>query len=158
MSLTIRRVVTGHDANGRAIAMIDDVAGNVKNNRPGASSCLIWTTDSSPADNDSSEDAGARQIGTAVPGGSVFRVVRYEPGVSPRFHRTDSVDYLVVISGELVMQLDDSEILLKAGDVVVQRGTNHNWVNRGPNVCILAAVLIDAKPVTIGGKALAAHG
>jgi quercetin dioxygenase-like cupin family protein len=158
MSLKIRRVVTGHDANGRAIVAIDDVANNIKNNRPGASSCLIWTTDQSPANNDGNEDAGQRQIGTAVRGGTVFRIVRYEPGAAPRFHRTDSIDYIVVMSGELCMQLDDSEVLLKAGDVVVQRGTNHNWINRGPDVCVLAAVLIDAKPVTSDGKPLAAHG
>jgi quercetin dioxygenase-like cupin family protein len=90
--------------------------------------------------------------------GTVFRVVRYEPGVTPRRHRTDSVDYAVVISGEIDMELDGETVTLKAGDVLVQRGTIHNWVNRSKDVAIVAFVLVAAKPVTAGGKTLAAIG
>ena len=94
-----------------------------------------------------------------VDNGTVFRIVRYEPGVTPRNHRTDSIDYAVVISGAIEMELDDGVIVkLKAGDVLVQRGTIHNWVNRGTEPCVVAFVLISAKPVTANGKPLNAEG
>ena len=83
-----------------------------------------------------------------------FEVVKYEPGVTPRNHRTDSLDYAVVISGEIDMELDDSVVHLNAGDLLVQRGTIHNWVNRGTEPCIIAFVLIGAKPVSVGDKTL----
>jgi quercetin dioxygenase-like cupin family protein len=88
----------------------------------------------------------------------VFRVVEFAPGVAPRVHRTDSVDYAVVMSGEIDMELDDSVVHLKAGDVLVQRGTIHNWVNRGSAPCVIAFCLVDAKPVTAGGQTLHAAG
>jgi quercetin dioxygenase-like cupin family protein len=88
----------------------------------------------------------------------VFRVVRYEPGVSPRNHRTDSIDYAVVMSGEIDMDLDGTVVHLKAGDVLVQRGTIHNWINKGKEPCIIAFTLVGAKPVTAGGKTLHAVG
>jgi quercetin dioxygenase-like cupin family protein len=78
--------------------------------------------------------------------------------VARRNHRTDSIDYAVVISGELDMEIDESVGHLKAGDVLVQRGTIHNWVNRGTEPCVIAFVLIDAKPVEAGGKVLRAEG
>jgi quercetin dioxygenase-like cupin family protein len=78
--------------------------------------------------------------------------------VAPRNHRTDSIDYIVVMSGEIDMELDDSTVHLKAGDVMVQRGTIHNWVNRGTQPCVLAVVLVDAKSVEAGGKVLNAVG
>ena len=88
----------------------------------------------------------------------MFRVVSYGPGVAPRNHRTDSIDYAVVISGEIDMDLDGEVVHLKAGDVLVQRGTVHNWVNNGSEPCVIAFALISAKPVTAGGKTLPAHG
>ena len=90
--------------------------------------------------------------------GTVFRVIEFAPGVAPRNHRTDSIDYAVVMSGEIDMELDDSVVHLKAGDVLVQRGTIHNWVNRGSAPCVMAFVLIDAKPVEIDGNVLRAEG
>jgi mannose-6-phosphate isomerase-like protein (cupin superfamily) len=158
MTLQVRRVVTGHDGSGRAIVAIDEVAKNVHSSRPGASASVIWTTETIPAENSGSDDGGARQVGTTLAGGTVFRVIEYMPGVAPRLHRTDSIDYAVVISGEIDMLLDDSEVHLKAGDVLVQRGTIHNWVNRGERPCLIAFVLIDAKPVTADGKTLHAIG
>jgi len=158
MSLKIRRVVTGHDASGRAVVKIDEIAKNVSSRRPGASSVVIWSTDSFPVVNDGDDDLGQRVTGTTLENGTVFRVVRYEPGVAPRRHRTDSVDYAVVISGEIDMELDGETITLKSGDVLVQRGTVHNWVNRGKDVAIVAFVLVAAKPVTVAGKTLAAVG
>ncbi len=159
MSLHIRRVVTGHDAAGRAVVKIDEPAKNVISNRPGASSCVVWSTRGFPVDNDGDVDPTAAPIGTTLQNGSVFRIVRYEPGVTPRNHRTDSIDYAVVISGQIDMELDDGVVVtLKAGDVLVQRGTIHNWVNRGTEVCVVAFVLISAKPVTAAGKPLNAVG
>jgi quercetin dioxygenase-like cupin family protein len=158
MSLEIRRVVTGHDASGKAVVKIDEIARNIKNNRPGASSCVIWSTSGFPVDNDKA-DPSAAPIGTTIESGTVFRIVRYEPGVSPRNHRTDSVDYAVVMSGAIEMELDDGVVVkLKAGDVLVQRGTIHNWVNRGTEPCMVAFVLVSAKPVMASGKTLAAVG
>ncbi|HEV2631150.1 MAG TPA: cupin domain-containing protein [Pseudolabrys sp.] len=159
MSLQIRRVVTGHTKNGRAKVEIDEIATNVISNRPGASSCVVWSTKGFPVDNDGFNDPTKASFKTTVEGGSVFRIVRYEPGVSPRNHRTDSIDYAVVMSGAIEMELDDGVVAkLKAGDVLVQRGTIHNWVNRGPEVCVVAFVLISAKPVTADGKPLTAVG
>ncbi len=158
MSLQVRRVVTGHDGRGRAVIAIDEITKNVQSSRPGASATVIWTTETIPADNSGDDDGGARTVGTTLPGGTVFRVIEYMPGVAPRVHRTDSIDYAVVISGEIDMQLDDSEVHLRAGDVIVQRGTIHNWVNRGDKPCVIAFVLIDAKPVTAGGRTLHAVG
>jgi quercetin dioxygenase-like cupin family protein len=88
----------------------------------------------------------------------VFRVVSFGPGVAPRNHRTDSIDYAVVMSGEIDMELDGTSVHLKAGDVLVQRGTIHNWVNKGTVPCVIAFALIDAKPVSAGGKKLDAQG
>ena len=159
MSLKIRRVVTGHDAQGRAKVEIDEIAKNVISTRPGASSSVIWSTKGFPVDNDGFSDPTAGSFKTTVEGGSVFRIVRYDPGVTPRNHRTDSIDYAVVISGEIDMELDDGVVVrLKAGDVLVQRGTIHNWVNRGSAPCTIAFTLIDAKPVSAGGKVLHAEG
>lgn len=73
-------------------------------------------------------------------------------------HRTKSIDYAVIVSGEIDMQLDDTEVHLKAGDVLVQRGTIHGWVNRGTEPCVVAFVLIGAKPVSAGGQVLSASG
>jgi quercetin dioxygenase-like cupin family protein len=159
MSLEIRRVVTGHDAAGKAVVKIDEIARNIKNNRPGASSCVVWSTGGFPVDNDREVDPSAAPIGTTLDDGTVFRIVRYEPGVSPRNHRTDSIDYAVVMSGAIEMELDDGVVVkLKAGDVLVQRGTIHNWVNRDTEPCMVAFVLISAKPVTASGKKLDAIG
>jgi len=158
MALNVRRVITGHDATGRAIVKIDEVAKNVASGRPGALACNIWTTEGFPASNDGAADEGQRKVGTTLPNGTVFRIIEFSPGLAARNHRTDSIDYIVVISGEIDMELDDSVVHLKAGDVMVQRGTIHNWVNRGTAPCVLAVILVDAKPVEVGGKVLNAVG
>ena len=85
-------------------------------------------------------------------------MIEFAPGLAARNHRTDSIDYIVIISGEIDMELDDSVVYLKAGDVMVQRGTIHNWVNRGTAPCVLAVILIDAKSVEASGKVLNAIG
>lgn len=159
MDLKIRRVVTGHDDKGNAVVKVDELAKNVISNRPGAQSCVIWSTKGFPVNNDGDVDPSATSIGTTIEGGSVFRIVRYAPGVTPRNHRTDSIDYAVVISGQIDMDLGNGVVVnLKAGDVLVQRGTVHNWVNRFDEPCVIAFSLISAKPVSVGGKELPAHG
>jgi quercetin dioxygenase-like cupin family protein len=158
MAVQVRRVITGHDANGRAVVKIDEVSQNITSNRPGASACVVWTTESFPVNNTSDADEALREVGTTLKNGTVFRVIEFAPGVAPRNHRTDSIDYAVVVSGEIDMELDDSVVHLNAGDVLVQRGTIHNWVNRGTEPCVMAFILIDAKPVEVGGKVLNAVG
>jgi quercetin dioxygenase-like cupin family protein len=165
MAFEVRRIVTGHDANGRAIVASDErLAGSSRPGRPEMQRCEIWSTDKMPADN--SEAAAAAQragfvkrynyVGTGQ--GSVIRVTELSPG-SPKFmHRTETVDYAILLSGECDLELDDGKTVhLKAGDIVVQRGTMHAWVNNGTRPCTFAFILIDADPVAIAGKKLTTH-
>ena len=156
--LTIRRVVTGHDENGRSLVAIDEPARTGSAGREGLDRSLIWSTDSFPVDNTDTQDGGERVVATTDEGGTVFRVVRYAPGVAPRNHRTDSIDYAVVISGAIDMEMDEGTVQLRQGDVLVQRGTIHNWINRGTEPCVIAFILISADPVTIAGTTLDAVG
>jgi quercetin dioxygenase-like cupin family protein len=158
MPLQIRRVVTGHDENGRAIVSIDEISRNVMSRRPAHQSCLIWSTGSFPTDNSSALDGGAREVAGVDSRGTVFRIIEYAPGVAPRNHRTETIDYAVVMAGEIDMEIDGASVHLKAGDVLVQRGTIHNWVNRGSAPCVIAFVLVAAKPVERAGRALSATG
>ncbi|HWL04278.1 MAG TPA: cupin domain-containing protein [Xanthobacteraceae bacterium] len=166
----VRRVVTGHDESGKAIVVIDDIAPNIKERKAAnVISTLLWVTDGTPADMSSNADTANRDIGVAPPAnGSVLRIVDFPPtpggathdnaamlkemGIAdggkparhPSTHRTKSIDYAIVLSGEIDMLMDDSEVHLKAGDIMVQQGTNHAWVNNGNEVCRIAFVLIDA--------------
>jgi len=177
MKSEIRRVVTGHDEKGKAIVIFDGPAPNVLIRKVGGFiSTQLWRTFSTPADNTGREDSVVGEILTPPPPqGSVFRIVEFPPvgdeikgldqtataqalGTKPLesssshhpfMHRTNSIDYAIVLSGEIEMLLDDSEVHLKAGDVVIQRGTNHAWVNRSVEPCRIAFILIDAKPVTL---------
>ena len=158
MSLKIRRVVTGHDDQGRAKVLIDEPVKNVISSRPGANSSVIWSSVGFPVDNDGDRDPSHEKIATTLDNGTVFRVVSFGPGVAARNHRTDSIDYAVVMSGEIDMELDIGSVHLKAGDVLVQRGTIHNWVNKGKAPCIIAFTLIASKSVSAGGKMLPAQG
>ncbi len=158
MALRVRRVVTGHDASGRAVVTIDDVNTHMVSGRPGQSSCLVWTTEGFPVDNTGAGDGADRQVGTTLENGTVCRVIEFAPGVAPRNHRTDSVDYIIVLSGEIDMDLEGTTVHVRAGDVLVQRGTIHNWINRGSQPCVVAAILVAARPVEVGGKVLTAIG
>jgi quercetin dioxygenase-like cupin family protein len=112
-----------------------------------------------PINNDGQDDAAKRQVGTTLPGGTILRVVEFSPGVQSRNHRTDSIDYAIIMSGEIDMEMDGAMIHLKAGDVLVQRGTIHNWINTGAAPCVVAFALLDAKSVTTpSGKVLKAEG
>ncbi len=145
--MKFRRVVTGHNREGKSVIERDGEMETVSG-RPGFSQAPVWATKELPA-RLTDEDPSTWKFGTTIAGGSVFRVIEYAPGVAERWHRTDSIDYAVVLSGEIDMQMDEGETHLKAGDVIVQRGTMHNWVNRGTAPCVIAFVLI----ATQGGQA-----
>ena len=163
----VRRIVTGH-REGKAVVLFDSAAPNQKlRQASGLVSTLLWVTDQTPADISGAADRSLREVGVPPPAnGTIFRVVDFPPesgarsrdailkemGVSDHggarhaaMHRTRSVDYAIVLEGEIGMLLDDSEVQLKAGDVLVQQGTNHAWVNRGTKPCRMAFVLVDAK-------------
>jgi len=150
----IRRVVTGHDEQHIAKVITDGSATNSKYPGPGTVSTLIWCSDSTPADisvGEHVEDMGQRILGSPPPpNGTRFAVIDFPPGNSAVTHRTETLDYVIVLSGEIEMDMDDSIVKLRAGDVMVQRGTNHAWVNRGKERARVAFVLIDAKPLGIG--------
>ena len=157
MTLKLRRVVTGHDANGKAIVTIDEICSPVSP-REGVSAAVVWTSEGFPVDNNGSADEARRQTGTTHDNGTVFRVIEFAPGNGGRNHRTDSIDYACILSGEIDMDIDGAEVHLKAGDVIVQRGTIHNWINRGAEPCVIAFALIAAHSVVAGGKTLPAVG
>jgi mannose-6-phosphate isomerase-like protein (cupin superfamily) len=146
----IRRVVTGHNAEGLAVVALDEVVqGNVVTQ--------VWGTEKSLSDNVSDWAYGSSQPGATVPGGSALRFVDINPGYRSAMHRTNSIDYVFILDGELEMELDGGEwVHLEAGDIVVQRGTNHAWENKSDRVCRLASVLIAAEPVVVNGQPLEA--
>lgn len=156
MTFQVRRVVTGHDSEGKAIVMTDEIMTQPVSFRPGMNSYVAWATDRLPADNACERPAAATS--TTVKGGSVFRIIEFLPGVTPRNHRTDSLDYAVVLSGEIDMELDECVVHLKAGDLLVQRGTVHNWVNRGTQPCVIVFSLLASEPFKLDGNALPAVG
>lgn len=172
----VRRVVTGLNADGRSTVLFDGIAENVKEmeSMPGLALTDLWETRESPTDNGAKADAATRPVHLAPPpNGSIFRIVEFPPdtqwrdkadgstafssigaggahkggAADPMMHKTDTIDYLVVLQGEMHAVLEETEVLLKPGDVFVQRGTVHSWSVRGANPCVIAAILIDAKPV-----------
>lgn len=175
MSEGIRRVVTTNDERGTAVILLDgDAPARTVRQGGRIAATLLWVTDGTPARFSGRGDNAAVTIGVAPPAnGSIFRIVEFGPetggappadhatmmkemGLSPgaggrrpprhpAMHWTRTVDYAIVMSGEIDMLLDESEVHLTAGDVVVQQGTNHAWVNRGTAPCRIAFVLIDAR-------------
>ena len=168
----VRRVVTALDANGRAVALADGAVPLTSLRSPNPAG-EMWVTSQYPPDYSSTEDRAKTKVGLIPPAnGTIFRVVDFPPikpetekmdintmmkvvgdhapakGVPPRhpmMHRTRSLDYAIIMSGEIDMLLDDGEVHLKAGDVVVQQATNHAWVNRGKEVCRIAFILMDGR-------------
>jgi quercetin dioxygenase-like cupin family protein len=137
-----------------ATVLIDANAANEKYPDPGVISTLIWSTDAMPAGiavGEDVEDMGNRKLGSAPPPhGSRFAIIDFPPGNPVAFHRTDTLDYVIVMEGEIDNDLDDSSVHLRAGDVLIQRGTHHAWVNRGDKRARIAVVLLDAEPLGIG--------
>ncbi len=172
----IRRVITGHDENGKSVFIVDGDATAVKEmaSMPGLALTDIWQTGGAPASNAGNADAADRPVVLEPPAnGTIFRVVEFPPDSQwrgradardafgsigadhatddssddPMMHKTATVDYLLVLKGEIWAILDDGEVCLKQGDVMVQRGTNHSWSVRTDEPCLLAAVLVSAEPV-----------
>lgn len=143
----IRRIVTTHDADGKAIILSDGFAPRREGRERGNISTLIWGSDEMPADIWQAEDVGLRDNDIAPPpGGSWCRVLDYPPGMTGRRHRTDTLDYVICIDGGIDMELDDGEVVhMSAGDVMVQQATNHSWINRSAQPCRIAFVLLDAR-------------
>jgi quercetin dioxygenase-like cupin family protein len=154
----IRRVVTGHDNNNVAKVILDTPATNAKYPQAGQVSTMMWCTDRMPCAmpiGEAVEDMGARIIGTPPPpNGTRFAIIDFPPGNHPHMHRTETIDYVIVIEGEIEMDMDDSTVKLKAGDILIQRGTNHAWANRSGKRARVAFVLIDAEPLGIGKPVL----
>ncbi len=154
----VRRVVTGHDEHDVAQVLWDDAIEKTKRGKSGVLTHL-WNTHGTPADirtGTNIDDPGAEpHVTPPPPGGSRFVVIDYPPGNSGSMHRTETIDYIVVIAGEIDMVMDDSTVTLRAGDTMIQRGTNHAWFNRGTETARVAFVLVDAKPLNIGHARLA---
>ncbi|HKA81157.1 MAG TPA: cupin domain-containing protein [Xanthobacteraceae bacterium] len=178
MPKPIRRVVTGHDAAGRSVFVMDGAAPHVYRRSPGSAEVTeLWETRSAPADNGGDAEVTDHAFRLMPPkSGTVFRIIEYPPDKQrlaaleqqrataddgsghtdafdrgaprhPGFHKTSSVDYAIVLSGEIYALMDEGEVLLKAGDVLIQRGTNHAWSNRTDQPATLAFVLVDAQPL-----------
>jgi mannose-6-phosphate isomerase-like protein (cupin superfamily) len=177
----VRRIVTGHDAQGRATLISDARCPHVRTSpaRGGVAYTNIWQTDRMPVPIHGSTDPVTLAMNLEPqPGGSNLRFVEFEPesptlnqadpvaaraafaamggaghaltqgpdAKHPWMHRTKSVDYGIVISGEITLILDDGEVVMRPGDVCIQRGTNHAWANRGKDNCVICFVLIDGDP------------
>ena len=148
---SVRRIVTGHNRDGLAIIASDKVFEPRPVTGGIASFAKLWTTAMSPADNTDDFDGAERKTGLTCPGGTVLRIVDFGPGKASPLHKTNSIDYGIVLEGEIELQLDSGAATrLKPGDVVVQRGTNHAWVNVGEGWARMAFVLIEAKPLGDG--------
>lgn len=174
MAYQVRRIVTGENATGRADVSFDGPATNIRElpGWPGLFISELWVTEESPAEISGSADRALRPIRhDPAPHGTIFRVIEippenglridaaqtfaalqsgHQPSAAhrarhPGMHRTDSVDYVVALSGECTMVLDDTEMTVRQGDCIVQRGTSHAWVNRSAAPFIMAVILIDGK-------------
>lgn len=152
----IRRIVTGHDAAGRAIVTHDKLLDAKPNASGDALFTLIWSTATAPVDNDDTTDGRDRAVGLTLPGGSVLRVVEMLPGKRSAMHRTSSLDYGIVLTGAIELELDDGAVTLaEAGSIIVQRGTIHAWRNPSADTpSRIAFVLLDATPATVDGAPL----
>lgn len=141
----VQRVVTGHDENGRATFVSEDVTPTKLIPTGDASFLLLWTTPTVPADNNDETDGRNRDVGTTLVGGSAFRIVDMLPGKESPMHRTNSIDYGIVMKGEIELELEDGrKKTVREGGVIVQRGTNHLWRNTTSEVCRIAFILIEA--------------
>lgn len=157
MSRKVRRVVTGHDENGRAVFRSDDEYDPVLVPTGDAAMVTVWTTATVPADLNDETDGRDREPGTTLNGGSVIRTVDMLPGAQSPMHRTNSIDYGIVLSGQIELELDDGRTtLLGPGDIVVQRGTMHLWRNpSATEICRIAFILIEAPAYLHKGEPLA---
>lgn len=153
--MQVRRIVTGHDAAGAAVVLSDDLLHGRSVLGGLAEFAVVWKTVSSPVDNDDATDRSQEPVGLTQPNGSVLRIVEAPGGSRSPMHRTDSLDYGVVLEGEVDLELDNGQVThLKAGDVIVQRGTVHAWINPSDRPNKMLFILLDATPVTVNGAPL----
>ena len=166
MALNVRRIVTGHDAAGKAIVATDETFTAAESpTRPGISRVEVWSTGKMPVDNSEGAAGDAQRAGfvkrynyVGTGEGSVIRVTSFAPGSPGFMHRTETCDYAILLSGECDLELDDGKTVhMKPGDICVQRGTMHAWVNRGSEPAVFAFILIDANPVETAGQRLTTH-
>jgi quercetin dioxygenase-like cupin family protein len=151
----VQRVVTGHDANGRAIFTSEDFSPTKLIPTGDASFLLLWTTATVPADNNDETDGRERDAGVTLNGGSAFRIVDMLPGQESPMHRTNSVDYGIVLKGEIELELEDGrKKTIGENGVIIQRGTNHLWRNTTSAVCRIAFILVEAPPYLHNGQPL----
>jgi uncharacterized cupin superfamily protein len=158
LAMKVRRIVTGHNDDGKAVIKTDEQIAAVPRIGAGISGAEIWSTDQMPIDNSAAADAAQRAgfvkhtnyVGDG--GGTTFRINEWVPGHARFTHRTETLDYAIVLSGEIDCELENGEAVhLKSGDVLIQRGTIHTWVNKGSVPAVIAFILIDAKPVEVNG-------
>lgn len=152
----IRRVVTGHDVNGDAVFRSEDHFTTETIPGGDAAFALIWTTASVPVDNNDETEGRGRDAALTLHGGSVIRVVDMLPGGVSPMHRTNSIDYGIILSGEVELELDNgATTVLGPGDIVVQRGTMHLWRNPSMDkTCRIVFVLTEAAAYVHNGRAL----
>jgi quercetin dioxygenase-like cupin family protein len=153
VAFKIRRIVTAHDAAARSIVGSDTVVAST----PGRFDDRVgrydpWWTEGSPPLLDGPDPTTKPGRVTPVANGTIFRILEIPPGNDTTKHKTDTIDYYVILKGELYMTLDIGEVLCKEGDVIVQRSTNHGWDNRSGKPAMFAEVLINAT-----GKTAEAH-
>ena len=145
MPTKTRRVVTGNDANGRAIIASDTLIESQKGKRGDVHVTSLWMTESAPPALNGADPVAKGIPPLPVPQGATFRFMEIGPGTEPHMHRTETLDYIIVFEGELDMLLDDgAKVHLKEGDIMIQRGTRHGWANPGAKTCRFATVIIDA--------------
>mgnify|MGYP001496429989 CR=1 FL=1 len=151
--MSIRRVVTGHNKNGDVVFVSDNIFETATIPSGDAAMTTIWTTATVPADLNDDIDGRDRDAGTTLKGGSVIRIVDMLPGASSPTHRTNSIDYGIIISGTIELELDNNIFkTLAAGDIIVQRGTIHKWRNPSTEtICRIVFVLTEAKPFELNG-------
>jgi quercetin dioxygenase-like cupin family protein len=151
--MSLRRLVTAHTEDGKAYVAIDAEITNLKTGASGSTVRHVWNTREMPADIriGAFDDPGAEAHITPPPAnGTRFAVIDFPPGNTGVMHRTESLDYVIVLEGEIDMDIDDETVHMQAGDVMVQRGTNHAWCNRGDASARVAFILVDAQPLGIG--------
>jgi quercetin dioxygenase-like cupin family protein len=152
----VQRTVTGHDAQGRAVFKSEDVSPTKLIPSGDAAFLLIWTTETVPADNNDETDGRLRDAGLTLNQGSVIRIVDMLPGKESPMHRTNSIDYGIVMKGEIELELEDgAKRTVREGGIIVQRGTNHLWRNVTDQPTRIAFVLIEAPAYRHNGQPLA---
>lgn len=151
----VQRVVTGHNEEGRAIFKSEDFSPTKTVPSGDASFLLLWTTETVPADNNDETDGRERDAGVTLNGGSAFRIVDMFPGEESPMHRTNSIDYGIVMKGEIELELEDGrKKTVGENGVIIQRGTNHLWRNTSDKPCRIAFILVEAPPYKHNGVPL----